>query len=175
MSETKQVTGICQEISERGEWSTFHIDVGTQYPVKLSTKQSAVIELARAAAKAKQLAVWTYAEQESEKVNPNSGKPYVNRYLNKVEVGGSEDPSVYEDGSEPGAPAKPPYNFSPLLGGDKDRAITRMSCLRTAVELHGPLNPAAEAEDVEPLLQSVIAVAARLEQWVYRDLDDLPF
>jgi hypothetical protein len=83
-SETKTATGICSEISERGEWTTFHIDVGSQYPVKVSTKLQPVIELGRAASKAGGRFVWTYSESQG-KENPHQpGTYYKNRYLTSV-------------------------------------------------------------------------------------------
>lgn len=90
MSEEKLVvTGRCAEISERGEWTTFHIDVGRQYPVKLSTKLQPLIELGRAASKAGAEMDWTYSESEGAENPHRPGTRYTNRYLSGVEPAGS--------------------------------------------------------------------------------------
>ena len=73
MSDTKTATGVCHEITERGEWTTFNVDVGSQYPVRISTKLQPLIELGRAANKAGGVYDWTYKESEGN-VNPNTGK-----------------------------------------------------------------------------------------------------
>ena len=160
-AETKTITGVCSEISERGEWTTFHIDGGGQYPVKLATKLQPLIELGRATSKSGELATWTYSERESEKINEHTGKPFLNRYLEKVEVGGTAD------APEPGGTRSGPQH-APLIAGDKDRAITRMACLKAAAQLYSPLESADPALDV-------MKAADRFERWVYRDIDPPPF
>lgn len=86
MAEQKVAEGICREISERGDWITFHIDVGSQYPVRLATKKSEIIEEGRAASRSGAVMAWYYNEVETEKINEKSGKPFINRYLEKVEA-----------------------------------------------------------------------------------------
>lgn len=85
MSEVKTATGVCEEVAERGEWTTFHIDVGSQYPVKVSTKLQPVIELGRAASKAGGRMVWTYSESDGTENPHKPGTRYKNRYLTSVE------------------------------------------------------------------------------------------
>jgi len=149
--EVKTLTGICTEIAQKpgSEWVEFHVDGGGQYPVRLSTKLQPLIELGRAVGQ--NLATWTFKEHESEKINEKSGKPFLNRYLEGVEIGG--------------APGKPDPHHAPLVAGDKDRAITRMACLKAAAEVVGPKGDAG----------AVMEIAARFEVWVYRDIDDPPF
>ncbi len=75
-----------------GDYSTFHVNVGRQYPVKLKTKIEEIKLQARAAGKNK--AVWTFEESEG---NPNPHRPgtfYKNRWLSRVEEGGTLDPSM---------------------------------------------------------------------------------
>lgn len=84
-AETKVIVGKCDEISEKNGWTSFAIDVGSQYPVKLSTKVAAIIEAARAVGG--ETATWTFKESQGGE-NPNRpGTFYKNRYLDKVEVG----------------------------------------------------------------------------------------
>ena len=82
-----QYEGVCEEISEKNGWTTFNINVGSTYPVRLSTKLSALIEKARAAGQER--AVWSAKESQGGE-NPNKpGTHYTNRYLENVEVGGT--------------------------------------------------------------------------------------
>jgi hypothetical protein len=83
----KQIEGVCSEISEKNGWTSFSIDVGSQYPVRLSTKLPALIEKGRAAGQER--AVWKFKESQGGE-NPNKpGTFYTNRYLDGVEVGGT--------------------------------------------------------------------------------------
>jgi hypothetical protein len=89
---THQIKGVCEGVMMKGDWLEFHIDIGRQYPVKLSTKQPDVKAAGQEAGKAE--AVWTYTERDG---NPNPHKPgefFKNRYLSKVEVGGTLDPAL---------------------------------------------------------------------------------
>ena len=159
---TKQIEGVCSEISEKNGWTTFHIDVGSQYPVRLSTKLPALIEQGRAAGQ--QRALWTYKESQGAE-NPNKpGTHYTNRYLSSVEVGATAAPAAPTTSA-------PAAAHQPLPQGDKDRAITRMAVLKAAAEVCASVDY-APGEDIAA---EVIAVAARFETWVYRDVDDIPF
>lgn len=79
MSET--ITGTCEAVTEKGDWTTFEINVGSQYPVRLSTKVPELVELGRAARG--QVMDWTFNAVEG-KINEKSGKPYINRYFEGV-------------------------------------------------------------------------------------------
>jgi hypothetical protein len=169
--ETHVITGTCQEISERSGWTTFHIDIGRQYPVKLATKLPPLIEAGRDAGQ--DVHDWTYIERESDTINEHTGKPYVNRYLEGIDAAGAAAPAVQQAA---GAPVAGPR---PLPPGDKDRAITRMACLRTAAQALAPTYKPGSEADI-PL--DVMAAAARFETWVYRgidpatdDVDGIPF
>jgi len=163
MSETKQVTGICTAVTERNGWTEFEIDHGGQYTTKLSTKLQPLIELGRAAGS--ELAVWTYKQSDG---NPNVHKPgtfHQNRYLEKVEVGGTAE--------QPAANASPTTAHKPLIAGDKDRAITRMAVLRTTAGLYqGSLGDNDVDNDV--IVLKIMETARRFEVWVYRDIDEPP-
>lgn len=63
-------------------------------------------------------------------------------------------------------------HHKPVIGGDKDRAITRMACLKAAAIIIGPYGAKANSED---LALEVMKAAQRFETWVYRDIDDIPF
>jgi hypothetical protein len=162
-----QVTGVCNEISERSGWQTFHIDKGTQYPVKLATKKEEVIAAARAVGQ--QVATWTYNEVISDKINEHTGQPFVNRYLEGVEAGGTPEFAGVPHPQAQTAVSTPTH--APLPPGDKDRAITRMAVLKAAAEVVASLEL---GPDDDPAAET-IALASRFETWVYRDVDDLPF
>lgn len=106
MSE-KVATGISQAVTEKAAgWVEFEIDVGSQYPVRLATKQSEIIELGRAAHRGGEKMDWLYTEKESDKINERSGKPFVNRYLNGVAPAGSTPESAADSVATPDAVPK---------------------------------------------------------------------
>jgi hypothetical protein len=165
--EKKQIEGVCEEISEKNGWVTFSIGVGSQYPVRLSTKLPALVDEGRAVGQ--QRAVWSFSESEGAE-NPNRpGTNYINRRLEKVEVGGTVSaphPQAQAASSTP--------THAPLPPGDKDRAITRMAVLKAAAEIvaarvaSGNYPPDDEGA-------YAISLASRFETWVYRDVSDIPF
>jgi hypothetical protein len=123
-SETKIAVGACAEISERGEWTTFHIDVGSQYPVKLSTKLQPVIEVARAASKSGGSFVWAYTESEGAENPHKPGTRYKNRYLTSVEP--AAEGSTLRDlvgpvGVRPESPAPQTEGMTPEKWDAKER------------------------------------------------------
>lgn len=68
-------------------WFELKIEVDNlKYPVRVATKRESIVQEARELRG--QICTWTFKEQESEKVNPNSGKPYINRYLESIKEGG---------------------------------------------------------------------------------------
>ena len=152
------IVGTCAGITEKPTgWTEFEITVpGKQYPVKLATKEQPLVELARATHGS--VATWTYNEVESEKINEHTGKPYLNRYLEGVEPGAAPAASA----------GSPESHHEPIHFADKDRAITRMACLKAAAQLYSPLESADPALDV-------MKAADRFERWVYRDIDPPPF
>ncbi len=99
-TQTKQIQGVCEEISEKNGWTSFAINVGSQYPVRLSTKLPALVEQARAVGS--EQALWTFKESQGGE-NPNKpGTFYTNRYLEGAEAGGTVTQS-----STPVQPADP--------------------------------------------------------------------
>lgn len=162
MGEELTIVGQCSGITEKPSgWTEFQIVVpGKQYPVKLATKSPQLITDARTIKDA--LATWTYNETESDNVNPNSGKPYVNRYLEKVEAGASAS----------GDTAQPQAHHEPIHFADKDRLITRQTCLKVAGEVYSSEYAAINEVDL-PL--AVMKAAQRFEAWLYRDIEETPF
>lgn len=91
MSDVLTVVGQYDKIIEKTQgWYDVEVRVaGKQYPVKLSTKSSNLLDQVRMTQG--KVATFTYTEKESTKTNPNSGKPYINRFLESAEIGGVED------------------------------------------------------------------------------------
>lgn len=175
MSESvdKQIEGVCEEISEKNGWTSFAINVGSQYPVRLSTKLPALIEQGRAVGQ--QRAVWSFKESQGGE-NPNKpGTFYTNRYFDGVEVGGGLPPQSSAAPSS-GAAITGAATHAPLPAGDKDRAITRMAVLKAAAEIVAA-RVGAETMGTDDEGTATIALAQRFETWVYRDVDPdgIPF
>lgn len=158
---TLEVIGTCSGITEKPSgWTELELQVpGKNYPVRLATRDGNLVTAARSLAG--DAGKFTYTERESDKINPNSGKPYVNRYLDAVEPA--------SNGQEPHEP-----HYRPVIGGDKDRAIARLACLKAAAELIAPRAASSAHPDYDPALEAMKA-AHRFETWVYRDLDEPPF
>lgn len=87
-AEVLTIVGKNDGIKEKQQgWFEVEVSVpGKQYPVRLATKRTALIDGLRATIG--QVATFTYTEKDSNRTNPNSGNPYKNRYLESVEAGG---------------------------------------------------------------------------------------
>jgi hypothetical protein len=130
---THQVKGVCGGVMMKGDWLEFHIDIGRQYPVKLSTKQEDVKAAGQAAGS--QEAVWTYTERDG---NPNPHKPgefFKNRYLSKVEVGGTVDPALAGQQSTSNAPTSGANRGGGRPAGET-RSIERQAVVKAALHLY---------------------------------------
>jgi hypothetical protein len=154
----KQVEGSCTEISEKNDWVTFNIDVGRQYPVRLSTKLEALVKAGREAKNNK--AVWTFSESQGGE-NPNKpGTHYINRRLEKVEVGGSLDPAVA--GSSSGASGGGAAAGGGYARSESERiSIERQSIVKSAIAVF----PTSEIKTIEDWFQAL----DRLDDWMARD------
>ena len=85
----KSVVGTCTAVEQKpgSEWMRFMVEVqGDKYPQRLDTRDEDVIAAAKGVGA--QIATWTFNEVESDKINPRNNKPYINRYLEGVELGG---------------------------------------------------------------------------------------
>ena len=129
MSETtvETITGRLEGITEKPSgWTEIQVRVeGWQYPVKMATKLPPLIELARGAGT--ETMEWTFKKQESDQINPNSGKPFVNRYFEGVAPVGSNG-SV----SDSNATRAAPDAMTKEEWARKDSAIHKMACIKTA-------------------------------------------
>lgn len=163
-AETKQIEGVCEEISEKNGWTSFAINVGSQYPVRLSTKLPALIEQGRAAGQ--QRAVWTFKETQGGE-NPNKpGTFYTNRYLDHVEVGGTVQAG--SSGSR----------SSGASTSDETRSsIERQTIVKAAISLYpgGLVKTDAEFFALLLKLEAFCAGAASVPEVVAEVDDSIPF
>ena len=159
---TKQIQGVCDEISEKNGWTQFSVNVGSQYPVRLSTKVQAVIDQARAAGQ--EQAVWTFKESQG-KENPNKpGTFYVNRYLSGVEPGGTIQQNAT---SSPGARG----TSTP----DETRgSIERQTIVKAAITLY-PDGLILTDGDFFSLLARLAEFCAGIDATPPADDEDIPF
>ena len=182
-AETKQIVGQCVEITEKNGWTSFSVDVGTQYPVRLSTKVAAIIEQARAVGS--DVATWTFKESQGNE-NPNKpGTYYMNRYLDKAEAGERTAEQVAGDeahshGSDSARTASstpvPTPHHEPIAPADKERTILRQTCLKVAGTLFTAKgNVETVGDGQRDNVSELLSAADRMERWVMRDIDEVPF
>ena len=171
-AETKTAIGKCAEISERGEWTTFHVDVGSQYPVKLSTKLDPLVELGRAASKSGGVFEWTYKESQGAENPHKPGTHYMNRYLSGVE------PAA--EGAEAAPAATGGSSAAPRSGemtkeewARKDSAIHKMACIKTAADaLKHTIPSEPTLEDLNRYSSHVTHLALGWHRSVIAERDD---
>ena len=156
---THQVQGVCEVMQMRGDWVEYHVEIGRQFPVKLSTKQPAVKDAAQAAVNAKAQAVWTYSERQG---NPNPHRPgefFKKRYLESVVIGGTLDPALAEQqqthqDEAAGAPQTRTFSTD-----ERGVSIER----QVIVKALAPLFALADADE-----ERLFALADRLDDWMGR-------
>ncbi len=87
VSDLLTVVGTNGGIEEKATgWFEVKVNVpGKQYPVKLATKRSSLIDEVRALGTG--VGTFHYKETESDRINERTQKPFINRYLESVEAG----------------------------------------------------------------------------------------
>jgi len=85
----KVIQGQIVQIEPRqNDWIAVHIAIpGRQYPTKLSTKRPELIQVAQQMFG--QFVDALFNEEESTSINPHSGRPYINRYLEQLGPAGA--------------------------------------------------------------------------------------
>jgi len=87
-----------------GGWQRFSImEHGQQYPTRVDTKKQELIQ--QAMSLMGRGVAGSIREQESQNINPNNGKPYINRYLNAIA------PEGYAPGVMPHQNAPAPQQY----------------------------------------------------------------
>lgn len=82
-----QISGQLVGMEARnGGWMAVGVqEVGSQYPKKLSTKKPELIQQAQSLMG--QMVTAAYNESEGNQINPHTGTPYINRYLEALALG----------------------------------------------------------------------------------------
>lgn len=154
---THQIQGFCDGVMMKGDWQEFHVNIGRQYPVKLSTKQDDIKAAALLAGT--QVAVWTYTERQG---GPNPHRPgefFKNRYLSSVEVGGTLDPALAGQQSIPNAPTSGGVSSGGMPNPEgREVSIERQVIIKSTVGLY----PAALIESDDDWF----ALLGRLDEWM---------
>lgn len=156
---THQIQGVCGGVMMKGEWQEYHVDIGKQYPVKLSTKHDDIKALAAAAGT--EMAVWTYTEKQG---GPNPHRPgefFKNRYLSNVEVGGTLDPALAGQQTISDAPAGGGVSRGGMPSPEgREISIERQVLVKSAIGL---------LADKPIPVDEWFALMDRLDDWMARD------
>lgn len=173
MPEVTYVGTVKGLIEKKGGWYAVEIAVpGKQYAIKADTKLDHLLAKAREIRDAGTIATFTVGEEDSENINPNSGKPYTERRLNGIEEGAAagtnQAAAVQQQGPEP--------HHEAVHFADKDRLISRQVCLKVAGQIFmGKGVTKFEDGSTEDIPLAVMKAAHRFELDLYRDIDPPPF
>lgn len=175
MSETKTVVGTRAGITEKTSgWFTVEVEVpGSQYPLRLDTKREELLKEVRAIGSS--IATWTYTENESDRVNPHNNRPYINRYLEAVELG-----SLGPGEADSPDPEKSD-RMSKAEWNAKDSAIHKMACVKAASKALTHTIPSdPSTEDLNRFMERVAHLATGWHNSVIAERDhpegdDIPF
>lgn len=102
MSDVLTVVGKYDGIKEKQSgWFEVEVAVpGKNYPLRLATKSNTLLDAVRATAG--EIATYHYKETDSQRINPNTGNPYKNRYLEGVEPGATAAAQAASNASNAG-------------------------------------------------------------------------
>lgn len=162
--------GTVQALTEKkGGWYTVEIGVpGKQYPVKADTKLEPLLKQVREIRDAGLVATFTISETESENINPHSGKPYIERRLEKIEVGASGP--VNASGSPT---TETQSGMSKEEWARKDSAIHKMACIKAAADALKHTIPSEPSyEDLNRYIEQVLHLALGWHRSVLAERDD---
>lgn len=180
MAEQTYVGTLAGITSKPGsDWHSVEINVANlRYPVKADTKKSEIIEKVNAVGA--DIATWTINEVESEKTNPKSGRPYINRYLEDVEPGGVISPTA--DAGQTTTPTASGSESSEGMTKEewaaKDSAIHMTACIKAGADALKHTIPSDPSdEDLNRFNERVLHLATAWHNVVIaeRNQDDLPF
>lgn len=121
----KTAVGVIQGWQDKPTgWTDFQIlFTGRQNPTKISTNDAEIVNAAKAVGT--NVGTFTFAEVESDNINPKSGRPYINRYLREAVVGAEQaqaalgqtqpDASAGSTTTSPasGSPSQEPQTWEP--------------------------------------------------------------
>lgn len=179
MSDVTYVGTVSALVEKKSGWHTIEIAVpGKQYPVKADTKLEHLIKQAREIRDQDAVATFTVSETESENINPNNGRPYIERRLQKMELGAGGASAPVANGSPTSASNS---GMSKEDWAAKDSAIHRMACIKAAVEALKHTIPAdPSTDDLNTFMDRVGHLSRSWHTTViavrdHPDDDDIPF
>jgi hypothetical protein len=189
-----QIVGTLTGIESRnGGWSAIAItEEGNQYPKKLSTKKPDLI--AQAVSLMGQVVTAAYNETQGTSINPHTGTPYMNRYLEGLTLGAQAIAMQAPPVQQQAVVQQAVQHQSSISTDTKDLRITRLACLKVSVEVWKTFEPEARTiasliginEELTPYgmngvpwttaptTQAAPAAQADSEPPVHPD-DDIPF
>jgi hypothetical protein len=178
MAEEQYVGTLIGVMSKPGsDWHTIEISVpNLRYPVKADTKKAEIIEKVNAVGT--EVATWTVNEVESDKTNPKSGKPYINRYLEDVAAGGEIAPTA--DARQPATSTASGSEKSEVDWDAKERRDYRSRAWGQTLGAFQHLISKEDRENPAALFESLHSFQRLVYLDIVRDLhqeddDDLPF
>lgn len=169
MPEVLYVGTVHALIEKKGGWHAVEISVpGKQYPVKADTKLEPLLKSVREVRDAGLIATFTVSETESENINPNTGKPYTERRLQKVEAGAENAPN---------ATVSPSASTQDVMSKEewarKDSAIHKMACIKTAAAALTHTIPSDPSkDDLAAFMERVVLLAHGWHRSVLAERDD---
>lgn len=171
-----EITGTLQGAEQRkAGWMRFAVlEDGKQYPRSFDTKKEEII--AQALSLLGQRVTVQGRESESDKINEQSGKPYINRYLNAIALAGTvPGVVVYQQATATGQPTtgQPVVQQTPaapqiqpgIMGYDKDINIMRQTASKVVA-----MSLAALPEDQRTVEGMVAACEAWMAYYIYGPL-----
>lgn len=169
MADVTYVGKVGALIEKKAGWHTVEISVpGKQYPVKADTKLEPLLKQVREIRDGDLIATFTISETESENINPNSGKPYIERRLEKIELGAQNAPNAN------GSPTTEAQGgMTKEEWARKDSAIHKMACIKAAADaLKHTIPSTPTADDLGTYGSNVMTLALRWHRSVIAERDD---
>jgi hypothetical protein len=150
MSDVTYVGTVSALVEKKAGWHTVEISVpGKQYPVKADTKLEPLLKAVREIRDNDLVATFTVSETESENINPKSGKPFIERRLEKVEA------STQNAQNANASPTTASEGMSKEDWARKDSAIHMMAAIKAAADaLKHTIPSDPTAADLNTFLES---------------------
>jgi hypothetical protein len=166
-----QITGQLVGMEARnGGWMAVGVqEVGAQYPKKLSTKKPDLIQQAQSLMG--QMVTAAYNESEGNQINPHTGTPYINRYLEALALGQVQLAQPQMQAQPVAQPIQQPMVQQPIaqpvaqpmvqgaMTDAREMKIMRQAASKVSVELLQHLDPA------ERNLASLVAISEQLVKY----------
>lgn len=169
MADVTYVGKVNALIEKKGGWHTIEIAVpGKQYPVKADTKLEPLLKQVREIRDGDLIATFTISETESENINPNTNRPYIERRLEKIELGAQSAPDAS------GSPTiEAQSGMSKEEWARKDSAIHKMACIKAAADALKHTVPAdPDVDDLSHFNSRVMQLALGWHRSVIAERDD---